>query len=355
MSKHSVYSSDIEKLSKECDYLILDSSRGASKSYACKEYVLKRAYKLNEEFAYVRRLKTETKDIDVCDYFNDMNVSKYTQGEFDKVYVYRKRIYFVKLDESGDITLRKKIGIVFALQEYQNKKSLMYPNICTLLFEEYCTDKYYLNNEAYDFLNLCSSIFRNRKGFCVLIGNKMNIFNIYYDAFSLDRALNQKIDTIDTYTFKDENNKDVVIKIWNILKVEESSGMYYGTAAKSIDGNSYVVYEQNKLIDSIDEYNNIYQVVLNVKNVRFLMSFLQSKKDALRFTWYVEPKTSDIFKNTRCISDKYSDDLMTTRDFTALTEQEAFLFSFLKKDKIAYANNRCGTDFKNALKMLKNL
>lgn len=350
--KYSIYSKDIAKLSNECDYLILYSNRNTGKSYATKEFLLSNAYNKGEEFIYLRRGKQETKDIDSVDYFTDMDVSKITKGEFQYVNVFRKRIYFAVADDDGKIINKKKIGYVCDLYSMETKKSLMYPKVSTIVYEEFITDRYYLPNESDTLLNFVSSVFRDRKGFVLLIGNKISKFNPYVQEWNLSGMMKQETGTVDTYRIPDENGNEVVIKSWNIPPLEESSGMFFGLSAKNIDGDSYKVEKQNKLDDEIDNFKTVYTVAVDVQNMKYLMLFLQHKTDSARVTWYVLPKSTPIKKGTRTITDKFSTDLKTTSGFVPLSPQEGRLFDYIKKGKIAYLNNMVGTEFKQALKFM---
>jgi len=352
--KYSIYSKDIYSLKNDCDYLVLLSNRNTGKSYAVKEFVLKNAYEKNEEFFYLRRMVTEVKDIDVNDYFRDMDISKITKGTYDCINVFRKRIYFAKIEDEKIIN-KKKIGYVTDLYSMEHKKSLMYPDVTTIVYEEFVTDNYYLTNEPTMLQHFISSVYRDRKGFVILIGNKISRFNPYYLEWNLKNAPTQKTDTIDTYNLKGVNDTNVILKMWNIKPREEQSGMFFGNASKNIDGDTYNILNQNKLDDVIENFNSIYSIVVKVQNIKYLMQFLQHKKDSNRMCWYVVPKTTDIQKNSRIISDEFSSDLLSTKGFIPLNENEKFLFDFIKRDKICYVNNSIGTEFKQALSFLKDI
>lgn len=352
VKKYPIYAKDIERLLKECDYLILYSNRNTGKSFATKEFLLSNAYNKGEEFIYLRRQKQETKDIDTVDYFTDMDVSKLTKGEFQYVNVFRKRIYFANSDDEGRLVNQKKIGYVMDLQGMETKKSLMYPKVTTIVYEEFITDRFFLPSEPDLFLNFASSVFRGRKGNCLLIGNKISKFNPYVQEWNLALMMKQKTGTVDTYDFPDEHGNHVIIKAWNIPPIEESSGMFFGNSAKNIDGDSYKVETQNKLDDKIDNFRSLYTVAVDVQNMKYLMQFLQHKTDSGRFTWYVVPKSTPVKKGTRLVTDKFSTDLLTTQNFTPVSPEEGRLFDFIRKGKIAYLNNMVGTEFKQALKFM---
>lgn len=349
--EHSIYEKDIRALSKDTNYLILSSVRGTGKSYAVKEYVLKNAVNANEEFVYLRRLREEIKDIDVIDYFADMNIHKLTDGEYDCIDVFRKRIYLCNII-NDKLERRKKIGYTIDLMHYQNKKSLQYPNVSCILFEEYCTDKYYLDNEPSKLQDFISTVFRDRKGFCILIGNKINRLNPYFLDWDLRNAPNQQVGTIDTYTIDDTKT---VIKVYDIEKKEKTSNMFFGNAKRSIDGNEYVVNEHRKLENDVSVYTKIYEMIIECQQLKFYARYLLNPYTQ-KCIWYIEPKTSEIFNSyDRVVSDKPAENLYNTYGFKALSDGERIVFKQLLERNIAFSNNRCGTDFMNALKVLEKL
>lgn len=351
VEKHSIYADDIRKLSNECQYLILSSVRGTGKSFASKKFVLDNFIENNNEFIYLRRTKEEIKDIDVIDYFADMDIHKLTDGQYDCIDVFRKRIYLCNIVKDK-VVRSKKIGYTIDLMHYQDKKSLQYPNVTCVIYEEYCTDKYYLDNEPSKLQDFLSTIFRDRKGFCILIGNKINRFNPYFLDWDLRNAPCQQIGTIDTYTI---DETETTIKIWDIKKVEKTSKMFFGNAKKSIDGNEYIVNEHRKLENNISDYTKIYEIIVECQQLAFYARCLLNNYTH-KPIWYIEPKTSEIFYDTdRVISDNPCEKLLHTQGFKALSEKENLLFNILKDGDVAFCNNRCGTDFMNALKNLERL
>lgn len=345
MSKHSIYAKDIEKLRKTCDYLILNSSRGTGKSYAVKESVIKRALQKDEEFIYLRRLPSEVKDIDVTDYFADMDIEKLTKNEYDKITVARKRIFLTKTDENDNIVYRKKIGYSVDLMHAHERKSLQYPHVTTVVFEEYSTDGYYLSNEPDKLMNFLSTVFRDRQGFSILVGNKDNIFNPYSKDWELENMRRQETGTVDTY-----KRDDVIIKVWDIKKVEGKTSLAFGQSAKAIDGNEYTVTSHTNIDLSEMDYIVKHNLYVCVDGETFFMRLIKLV-DSTSLFWYVNKSEKQPCDNDRIVSNDFSMSLKTTKNFTGLTKEETYCFSLL--DKIAFDSDRTGTDFNNAVKILK--
>lgn len=348
--KHSVTIDDIERLSKECDNLILNSARNCGKSYAVLTFLIKEAYREKGHFLLIRRLKDEAKDIVTNKYLNHKTlpsfIKKITKNKYDSIQCFRKTIYLCVNNKRS-----LEIGYVTSLQHQVEDKGAQAPDCFWCLFEEYCTNRYYLDNEGDTLANLLSTYMRSRRGKTFLLGNKDTRFNYYNDYWGLNMSI-QKNDTIDTYKKLNLDGKEIIIKCWDIKKVEEASFVAFGKSAKNIDGNDYYVAEQAKLNIDINSYDSIYSIFVSAQKIVFRCILIDYDGNIV---WYVMPHTTDIKdKNARVISDEYSLNLMHSRGFIPFTIEEKLAFDLLlNKSKVFYCSDRCGTDFKQAVNLIK--
>ena len=339
------------------DYIILLGQRSNGKSFCVKESVLIDAYKNDNEFGYLRRYDEDTKDYMITEYFGDFIPDKLleiTNGEFDTISVYRKAIYFSCTNpETGKIERMKKIGNVFSLATYERYKSRMFPNITTLIFEEFITDNYYLQNEPKKLFNLVSSIARLRKIKVYCIGNTISRICPYFNDWQLVNIPRQKIGTIELYHVTDtDTDTTVTIGVYLTDAMKVNSGMFFGNSAKSIVSGMWETDEHPHLFGHKDEYNIIYTLVFMYDKNMFLCEFLQSKKDSSNYTWFISPKNTPIQKNTRIVSNNYIFNALATIGFKALTDNEQILFNYLKAGKVCYSDNLTGTEFQQCYKMI---
>lgn len=347
-NKKLVFPVTVEKVKRiKGDIIILNGGRNSGKSYAVKTKVLQDAYNnivngdCKKKFVYLRRYVDETKDVYCATYFDDIDISLLTGGVYNNVSVYRHEIYFGNLTEDGKITREMLIGRVLALSKYITYKSQVFKNYFTIIFEEFISETY-LSDEPNKLLNMFSTILRYNKGCVYMIGNLISRFNPYYRDFELTNALSQKNDTIDYY-----NINDVTIALWRCPSTD-SNNMIFGHAKKAIDGITYVTTPQPHLPCEREECERIYTVVLVYRDFKYLMEFLRYKDNCF---WYVSPKTTEIQKGTRVISDTFSADLLTTCGFVALNNNESIIFDYIRKNKICFSDNLTGTEFKQFFSM----
>lgn len=342
----------VKPLEKSHDYIILMGERADGKSYITKRIAVQSAIdsKGEEQFIYLRRFESDCKDSLCVSYFADLPIYEMTGGKYDCIDVFRKGVYLANIDhESGRITNRYRIGYCHALSIGERYKSLMFPKVQRIIYEEFISQNgNYLGQKEPDLLmQYVSTIFRHRKGKVYLVGNTISRICPYFRKWELTGIINQKLGTIEDYKFTDG---DSVTRLCVYLtdSLEHNSGMFFGNVAKNITRGAYETEEQAHLPESEKHYNEIYKCVLKFEDFLFLCKFLQHKTKTDRFTWYVIPKTDkEIKKSTRVISPEYSDNIYWTTDFIGLNSQEESLFKFMDQGKIAFSDNLTGTEFYN--------
>ena len=347
-------------------YIILLGGRNNGKSFATKEDVIKNFLEKGEEFAYVRRYKEDCKQYMVQEYFADIicnedgtrHLEEWTKGKYNTIVTYEQGIFFGKMDpDTGKVTKGERFGRMFGLSWASHYKSLSFPKITTIVYEEFITDEGYLQNEPKRFMNLCSTILRSRKGRVYLVGNTLSRINPFFKEWSLKGAPKQLPNSIDyyIYRYKDEKGKEEIarIAVYMTHSRNENSGMFFGNAAKAITSTVWEAEEQPQLDIQKRQCNVLYTVVMIYDDNKFLMEFLELPDGNV--CWYVSPKTTEVQKGTRVVANKLILDELATQSFTALTEKEHLLFNYLKDERIVYSDNLCGTEFKQCYSMIKKI
>lgn len=349
-----VKSSTIDNVLKDCDYLLLLGERSNGKSYASKNLIIKKCIDTGEEFIYLRRYDLDCKDSLCVSYFGDCPVEAMTDGEYTCIDVYRKGIYLANVDEeSGKIKRGKRLGYCHALSGAEHYKSLAFPKVNYIIYEEIVSqDGRYLYNEPSKLMQYISTIYRNRKGKAILIGNTISRICPYYRDWDL-KVARQKLGSIESYTFHNDNGDDTRLSVYLTDTLNYNSGMFFGNPAKNITKGAYEVNNYPHLAKGINHYRIMYTVVIEYNEFKFLAKLLKDKETGEVF-WFVEPKTSDIKDKTRVISNQFNPSpyySTTFREYVNANERRVFSM-FLSK-KVCFADNLTGTEFNNILQYLK--
>jgi len=341
------------------NYILIVGQRSNGKSFAVKEDIIKRCIENNEQFAYIRRYKEDCKQYMIQEYFSDIicdskgvnHLEKWSKGKYNTITVSQQTIYLAFIDDNEKITRGQKLGRMFGLSWATHYKSLSFPEITTGVFEEFITDGAYLSdNEPRMFMQLVSTIFREKQARIYMVGNTVSRINPYVNEWGLKGINKQKIGTVDyykqPYTDENGNTKDVVIAVYLTHTTLFNSGMFFGNVAKSIVGGMWESDEHPHLIGSINDYNILYELVFRYDNNMFLMRFIQDKKHTCNCMWFVSPKTSDyIQKNSRIVSNKFINSPFATIDFVPLSKKEKIIFDYIDNGKVVFSDNLTGTEF----------
>jgi len=149
------------------------ASRGIGKTYAMKKYIINRFLKTGAQFIYLRMYKTELKKI--AQLFNDVS-QEFPDHKFE---VKGKEFYI-----DGQVA-----GFAVPLSAWQSFKGNSFPNVETILFDEFIREKDnvgYPPNCVESLLNIIDTVIRNRDNFrCVCLSNSVSVVNPWFLYFNI--------------------------------------------------------------------------------------------------------------------------------------------------------------------------
>lgn len=214
-------------------YNFILTNRGFGKSFGAKKRAIDRFLKYGEQFIYVRRYKTELKKIGK--YFEDI------QGHYPNVKfkVVGKTFYI------ND----KVCGWAIPLSTSMTEKSVAYPLVTTIIFDEFIIPEghlRYLNDEVTTMLELTFTVVRDRDKLKVyFLANNISEVNPYFTYFNIKMP-----DGVAFKTFK--NGSIVVEKNTSDVFVEKMKNTPFG---KLIEGTRYSDYSiENKSLCDTDTF-----------------------------------------------------------------------------------------------------
>ena len=358
--KH-VLPTDINKyrLKYNPQWFIILGMRSNGKSSGVKSLCVKNVYENHDKkFCYLRRYKEDTKSKYVNSYFKNVpgfDVPKITRGEWQGIIVRGLELFFFKKEEDKTILSDYNIGYVTCLADQEHDKSMNFPDVDAILFEEFITKKPYLTDEFSVMFDVVSSIARSHDVCVYLVGNTISLMCPYFQEFNLTRIRTQKIDTIDIYKYD-----ETTIACWLTAPLNDDSDvigqgnrMFFGTRARMINAGEWERREHRKPEKRGSEYLTIYQMVLNYNQALFLMEFRRTNEGG--HVWHVSRKTTPIRPGTRVISNEHIEDEKTTIGFIPLSHNESVIFNYIKNGKITFSDDLTGTEFKEAIRQISNL
>lgn len=194
---------------KKCQYNIIIGERSNGKTYAALNEIVYNYCNGNGQGAVIRRWDTDFKGKGGATMFSALVsnglISKYTKGEWDGIAYTSYRWYFCRKDETNEKKIIKSdepFCFAFSLNTVEHDKSTSYPDITTVVFDEFMTRNRYLDDEFVLFMNTLSTIIRYRDNVTIyMLGNTVNKYSPYFKEMGLYKIDQMRQGDIDVYQY----------------------------------------------------------------------------------------------------------------------------------------------------------
>lgn len=222
-------------LSKGADYNIVIGERSNGKTYGTLEYALKKYVADGSEVAYIRRWDEDIRGRRASKVWDSLvtsgAVSRITNGEYKSISYYAGCWYLSNFDETLNKFVKAPTPFcyAFSLSSMEHDKSTSYDNVNTIIFDEFLTRKYYLNDEFVIFLNVISTIIRDRDNVKIfMLGNTVNKYCPYFAEFGLKHIQDMQQGKIDVYSYgKKGKTLTVAVEFCGNGKSSKPSDKYF--------------------------------------------------------------------------------------------------------------------------------
>ena len=335
-------------LSTEAQYMILLGQRANGKSYQAKKTVIENYFNTGHKFVYLRRWKEDIKAKSVQAYFEDCDIKRWTNGEFDSIICWNGSIYFGKYnEEKQEIEKKNEIGKYCALNEAERYKSWAFVDYDYIIFEEFITDNIYLADEPRLLQQFVSTVARLSAIHVIMVGNTLTRVCPYFGEWCLDGVLKQKQGTIEMYHFHTEDGV-VNIAVEYCANTNYKNKMFFGQTAKQIISGEWDTKDEPKIPRNQDDYEMVYEVKVKYQKFSFVMQLMIEKQNGGAIV-FVYPFTGhrDIY---RILTDEFSDSRFITSTLDMTRKPELMIKNCWIQNKFCYSDNMTGADFKSVLK-----
>lgn len=216
-------------LTYNCLYNLIVGNRGCGKTYWGKKQAVKNYKKNGWHFVYLRRYQEELDDVKDS-IFNDIILN----NEFpDDVIEYKDDCYYI----NGEI-----FGYAMALTKAKNYKSLSYPLVWLILFDEFLIEdngfSRYLKNEVKQFLGFYMTIDRYRGCKVFFFGNNVSMINPYTLFWDLHIPYNTNI-------VKNRTGKILLEMVNDEEFIRERINTDFGQLVEGTEFADYAIYNQS--------------------------------------------------------------------------------------------------------------
>lgn len=347
-------------LKKNADYNIIFGERSNGKTYAALYYGVEQYIKTGAQFAYIRRwredLRNKRGETLFAALVQNGVIDKLTDGKYNRVIFKSGKYYFAFFDSETETTTMNETPFCFsfALSEQEHEKSTSYPNVNNIIFDEFLTRQYYLPDEFMLFMNLLSTIIRQRNNVKIfMLGNTVNKYCPYFKEMGLKNIPTQKQGSIDIYQFG-ENGATVAVEYAAPVNETKESNKYF-----CFDNQKLQMITGGKWELSLYPHLPVKYLPSDVKFkffIEFEENILQCNIIATNADYFIfiHAKTTEIkdYEN-QLIYSLNADGKPNHRRklITNVTEFDRKITKFFATDKVFYQSNEIGEIVRNYIKV----
>lgn len=364
MKKPSKRYYDIRKLMNDYPdgiYYVVIGERSNGKTYSSLDQALEKNAQTGEEFAYIRRFGEDIRPKNLGNLFNahmeNHRIEEIYGGQYNQVEYKSNKFTLTRIMEDGkndpDVEPRI-IGRSFDLNSMEHYKSISFPRITTIIFDEFLSRMGYLTNEFMLFQNALSTIIRDRNNVkIIMLGNTVNKYCPYFSEMGLKHVNEQKQGTVDVYRYG-SSGLEVIVEYCESTSKHggKASDIYFAfdnPQLKMITTGSWEIGIYPHIPCSYKPKDVIQEFFIEFEH-ELLHGLILAPPGYHPFV-FLHPKTTEIKKDT--------DYVYTTQPTASpfrmqgLTRQNDKLSKFIKQaiaeGRIFYATNETGEIFRNFL------
>ena len=342
MAKKKQYYSIKKLISTGAQWLILLGQRANGKSYSTKELVLENAFKNHRKFVYLRRWESDIKETNVTSYFSDMPILQITNGQYCGVMAYHGYIYFYNLDDEDKVIKGECIGRYCALRLNERYKSQVFDNYDYIVYEEFITDRLYLDDEPRILQQFVSTVFRHNAGKVILVGNLLSRVCPYFEEYCLTHTLKMKPGDIEIYHHHvGDDTIDIAVEYCSTINYQNT--MFFGQASKTIISAEWDTKDVNKLPGKQEDYEEVYKILVEYQQFKFVMSLLVDQEGGKIV--FVYPKTTSNKSIDRILTDRFDTSPLVSSRLDLNRKPEKYISDAFRLNKVCYSDNLTGSDF----------
>ena len=347
-------------LSKHALYNVIIGERSNGKTYACLLHGLKEYLRTGKQMAYVRRWDEDLRGKRGAVLFDAIvssgDLEKLTDGRWTNVFYYSGRWYLCCYDGDGKrVTDERPFCFGFALTQMEHDKSTSYPDVTTVIFDEFLTRQSYLPDEFILFQNVLSTIIRGRRDVTIfMLGNTVNKWSPYFAEMGLKHVKEMEVGSIDVYTYGD-SELTVAVEFTGSRHSSKASDVYFAFDNPRLNmiTGSEGIWEMAIYPHCPEKYTPadvVYDYFIRWDNELLHCEVVRTSSSAFTF---IHRKTTPIQDDDRDLvySTEWDSRPNHRRKITAASDKlDRKLYDFYLRDQVYYQDNEVGEIIRNYLK-----
>lgn len=362
-----MYYSPKKILETNSTYNVIIGERSNGKTYSILKYAIEEYFKNGGQLAIVRRWSEDIKGRRAADIFASVNenleVAKISNGKFQGITYYNRKFYMCTYDENGKPIYNLDtdcFGYTFSLSESEHNKSISYPKITTIMFDEFLTNKLYLPDEFVSFMNTVSTIIRQRTNVKIfMLGNTVNKYSPYFKEMGLKHITDMKQGSIEVYTYG-QSELRVAVEYCGTNKTLKKNNYYFAfdnPKLNMITNGAWELALYPHLPEKYKPKQIIFTFFILFEDETYQCEVVESARfNGGEYFIFIHLKTTPLqdTDNDLIYSLEYNYKLNYNRSiFKPINQLQKRIEWFFKTDRVFYQDNSVGDAINNYLKICR--
>lgn len=355
---------DIEPIdSTGATYRMIIGQRSNGKTYKVCKHIVTDYFKKGHRGAYVRRYEETLTPKNLQCLFDPHKklIMELSEGRYNHVTYRAKEFHLDYMDEeTGEITDRDPVPfcIAAAINTAENTKGMDRGELHIIVFDEFMTRVGYLTNEFVQFMNLLSSLIRDRDDATIyMLANTVNKYCPYFKEMGLKNIENLPKGEIAVYTYGDSRLTVAVEICDEVLATKKVASKYF-----AFDNPQLQMITKGEWEFQIYP-RPPYKIFEDDIQLRFYIRFAENmlcceiihpviKSHCNDVFIFVHPQTKDI--NIDDYTIMYVQDFSTCRMHVRFikdcpTEAHKLICGLIQRKSVCFSDNDTGEIFRNWL------
>lgn len=342
-------------LAEKADYNMIIGERSNGKTYAALEHIIKEYVAGRGEGAYIRRWKDDVTGKRAENVFSALcgeHLETLTNGEWDNIIYSRGGWHLARYDPDKKKMRADRIAFchAFSLSDSEHDKSTSYPQIVNIVFDEFLSRRYYLPDEFVIFMNVLSTIIRDRDNIKIfMLGNTVNKFCPYFSEMGLHNIDKMAQGAIDVYSFG--NELKIAVEYCNETQAKKSNKFFsfdnprLGMITKG--KWEIAIYPHLPQGYKIDPQNIVYSFAIAFNGKLCGCDVVAQNEDTFLF---VRPKTTAVHDTELVYTMDYAPSPNVRKSFlNPIDRVDKKVLSFFRCNRVFYQSNDLGEFVRNYL------
>lgn len=343
-------------------YRIVYGERSNGKTYGVLKDLISSYLERDEQFAYVRRWPDDIKARKMQQLFDTIcrngEVTKLSGGKWNGIKYQYGKFYMIATNGEETVTDDTPLAFTFSISAMEHDKSISYPGIKHILFDEFISRQAYIPDEFQLFMNVLSTLIRERDDVDIwMLGNTVSKDCPYFREMGLKHIYQQQAGTIDNYTYK-KNGQELLIAVEYTKNIaSKKSDKYFifdNPKMEMITGGAWELAIYPHLFEKYRKKQVCYEFFIVYRDVILHCEMIEGHKGLFI---YVHLKTTPLHDNEEDLIYSVEPSGHRNRRIDITRPEyniEKRIYQMIMNEKICFQDNEIGEVFNDYMKWCRS-